>query len=46
MKKVKVWGILSILMLSLFAVGTTFAGDDLPEPLKKDPPATQDDKGI
>ncbi|WOV87053.1 hypothetical protein QWT69_14425 [Sporosarcina oncorhynchi] len=38
MKKAKVWGILSILVLSLFFAGTVFAADDdLPEPLEGKP---------
>ncbi|MFJ8067304.1 hypothetical protein ACIQYS_22305 [Psychrobacillus sp. NPDC096426] len=38
MKKAKVWRIISILVLSMFAVGSVYAADDLPEPLEMGPP--------
>ncbi|MCG3087275.1 hypothetical protein [Sporosarcina cyprini] len=42
MKKAKVWGILSVLVLSLFFAGAVSAADDdLPEPLKGKPPVHQ-----
>lgn len=38
MKKAKVWGMLFILALSMFAASAAYAGDDdeLPEPLNKE----------
>ncbi|QTD42525.1 hypothetical protein [Sporosarcina sp. Te-1] len=42
MKKEKVWGVLFILVLSLFTAGSVSAADDdLPEPLKGKPPVHQ-----